>query len=68
MGSDTLAPAFVHNVFDTLEIGGAQRSHVAVRIIDDFGEARQFDLLVFGKQIFVKVLKQSIAWTRLCYR
>jgi hypothetical protein len=32
MGSDALAPAFVHNVFDPLEIGGAQRSHVAVRI------------------------------------
>ena len=25
MGSDALAPAFVHNVFNPLEIGGAQR-------------------------------------------
>ena len=68
MGSDALAPAFVHNVFDPLEIGGAQRCDVAARTIDDFGETRQFDLLDLGKQIWIKVLKQSIAWTRLCYR
>ena len=61
MGSGALAPAFVHNVLDPLEIGGAQRCDVAVRAIDDFGEMRQFDLLGLGKQIFIKVLKQRIA-------
>ena len=65
MGSDALATAFVHNVFDPLEIGGAQRCDVAVRAIDNFGETRQFDLLGLGKQIFIKVLKQRIARTRL---
>ena len=65
MGSDALAPAFVHNVFNPLEIGGAQRYEVAARTIDDFGEVRQFDLLGLGKQVWIKVLKQPIAWTRL---
>ena len=50
MGSDALAPAFVHNVFNTLEIGGVQRQKVAARKIDDFGEVRQFYVLVFGQQ------------------
>ena len=63
MGSDALAPAFVHNVFDPLEIGGAQRSDVAVRAIDDFGEMRQFDLLVWESKFSIKVLKQRIART-----
>jgi hypothetical protein len=65
MGSGALAPAFVHNVLDPLKIGGAQRCDVAVRAIDDFGEMRQFDLLGLGKQIFIKVLKQRVARTRL---
>jgi hypothetical protein len=64
MGSDTLAPSFIDNVFDLLEVAGAQRRDVAGRTIDDFGEPRQFDLLVLGKQIEIKVLKQWIAWTR----
>ena len=51
MGSDTLAPSFIDNVFDMLEIAGAQRRDVAGRTIDGFGEPRQFDLLVLGKQI-----------------
>ena len=67
MGSDALAPAFVHNVFNTLEIGGVQRQKVAARKIDDFGEVRQFYVLVFGQQTRIKVLKQPIAWTRLFY-
>jgi hypothetical protein len=45
MGSDALAPAFVHNALDPLEVGGAQCCDVAVRAIDNFGEMRQFDLL-----------------------
>src|ERR1700740_551237 len=65
VGSDALAPAFVHNVLDPLEIGGAQRCDVAVRAIDNFGEMRQFDLLGLGNQISIKVLKQRIARTRL---
>ena len=68
MGSDALAPAFVHNVFDPLEIGSAQRCDAVIRAIDDFGETRQFDLLGLGKQIWIKLLKQPIAWTRLFYR
>jgi hypothetical protein len=64
MGSDALAPAFVHNVLDPLEISSAQRSDVAVRVIDDFGEMRQLDLLGLRKEIVIKVLKQRIARTR----
>jgi hypothetical protein len=60
MGSDALAPAFVHNVFDPLEIGGAQRCDAVIRAIDDFGETRQFDLLGLGKQIWIKLLKQPM--------
>jgi hypothetical protein len=63
MGSDAFAPAFVHKVLDPLEIGGP-RSNVAIRVIDDFGEMRQFDLLGLRKQIVIKVLKQRIAGTR----
>ena len=68
MGSDALAPAFVHNVFDPLEIGGVQRQKVAARKIDDFGEVRQFHLLALGKQIWIKVLKQFIADVRVSCR
>ena len=68
MGSDALAPAFVHNVFDPLEIGGVQRQKVAARKIDDFGEVRQFYVLVFGQQTRIKVLKQPLARTRLLHR
>ena len=68
MGSDALAPAFVHNVFDPLEIGGAQRCDAVIRAIDDFGETRQFDLLGLGKQIWIKVLKQFIAGVRVSCR
>jgi len=64
MGSDALAPAFVHKVLDPLEFGRPQRSNVAVRVIDYFGEMRQFDLLGLRKQIVIKVLKQRIAGTR----
>jgi len=49
MGGDALAPAFVDNVFDPLEIGGAQSGDVTFRTIDDFGEARQFNLFIVGK-------------------
>ena len=61
MSDNGFAAPFVYEVLDPLEIDSAQRHHATVCIVNDIGEARQFDLFAPGKQIQIKVLKQAVA-------
>src|SRR5690348_10703768 len=66
-GDNVSAPALHNELFDTLELAGAERPYIT-GLIDGGGKARQFDLLVAREQAYIDVLQHGFTWTGFALR